>query len=389
MVELLVVIIILALLIALLLPAIQGAVRTAREARVVAETNSMAQALADFKSQYGDYPPSRLVICENGDYSGLTGTAAGLRTRTMAALRKFWPRVVLKSQAAAPDVFTKDQIDSGLVYDVNGNGVCDGAYILEGHQCLVLFLGGIPQVTSTANGIASYGVTGFSKNPNNPFQTANTNPNRYPPKYEFANERLIWTDNDGDLDHFPGYIDSLGSYDDQPPYFTYFSAYNGSGYDPDDVNFTELDSNGTSKMLGAFATNNSANMAYVTGTNYISSPAPNPYLNDLPVATQNGGDVDTTAVIANKQRIYQNPNSFQIISPGQDRLYGIGGQYNPKIVGGGDKLPWLQSEGTGTPPANSGQAAKANETVTKTSLSGDARQRENDNLTNFATGRLN
>src|SRR5262249_22486112 len=49
LVELLVVIIVLAILVALLLPAINGAVKTARNAQVSAEINQLAQALASFK----------------------------------------------------------------------------------------------------------------------------------------------------------------------------------------------------------------------------------------------------------------------------------------------------------------------------------------------------
>ncbi len=72
LVELLVVILVLAILIALLLPAINAALRTARNAAVSAEINQLATALAQFKSKYGDYPPSRVYLAENGDYSVVT-----------------------------------------------------------------------------------------------------------------------------------------------------------------------------------------------------------------------------------------------------------------------------------------------------------------------------
>src|SRR5579864_3603813 len=68
LVELLVVILIIAVLIALLVPAIMAAVRTARDAAVASEINNLAQALADFRSKYGDYPPSRIVLSETGFY---------------------------------------------------------------------------------------------------------------------------------------------------------------------------------------------------------------------------------------------------------------------------------------------------------------------------------
>src|SRR5271157_2544741 len=69
LVELLAVMLILAFLIALLLPAINGALRTAKNAAVGGEINQLAQALASFKTQYGDYPPSRIYLAENGDYT--------------------------------------------------------------------------------------------------------------------------------------------------------------------------------------------------------------------------------------------------------------------------------------------------------------------------------
>src|SRR5262249_61205136 len=53
LVELLIVVVVLAVLVALLLPAINGALRTARNAAVSAEINQLAQALEQFKSKYG------------------------------------------------------------------------------------------------------------------------------------------------------------------------------------------------------------------------------------------------------------------------------------------------------------------------------------------------
>ena len=67
LVELLVVILILAILIALLLPASTAPCRTARNAAVGGEINQLAQALASFKTKYGDYPPSRIYLSEDGN----------------------------------------------------------------------------------------------------------------------------------------------------------------------------------------------------------------------------------------------------------------------------------------------------------------------------------
>src|SRR5262245_14933310 len=87
MVELLVVIVILILLLALLLPAINGALRAGRNAAASAEISQMATALTQFKSQYGVYPPSRVILSETGDYSTATVVSAtGLTTNAASAL---------------------------------------------------------------------------------------------------------------------------------------------------------------------------------------------------------------------------------------------------------------------------------------------------------------
>ncbi|MGB2612205.1 MAG: prepilin-type N-terminal cleavage/methylation domain-containing protein, partial [Isosphaeraceae bacterium] len=103
MVELMAVVLILAILIALLLPALNLSLNTARNAAVGGEIDQLAQALASFKAQYGDYPPSRIYLAENGDFGSAAFTPiapgdityAQLAQRSVAALRKFFPRVVL------------------------------------------------------------------------------------------------------------------------------------------------------------------------------------------------------------------------------------------------------------------------------------------------------
>ena len=69
LVELLMVIIIIAILMALLLPAINGAMRTARRRPSRPRSLSSPRRLASFKSKYGDYPPSRFLAVESGNYA--------------------------------------------------------------------------------------------------------------------------------------------------------------------------------------------------------------------------------------------------------------------------------------------------------------------------------
>jgi general secretion pathway protein G len=392
LVELLVVIIILAILIALLLPAINGAFRTARQAAVSAEINLLAQALERFKAQYGDYPPSRFLAVESGNYVQFFGNttplnAAGggvldptspgtgditlgqLAQRSAAALRRFFPKL---STTGLP---------AGVWYDFNGNGKgpaqSETAYILHGHECLVFFLGGVPLFDGQ-----SYGLTGFGKDPTNPFSNsivgnAMYNPNRQQPFFDFNAGRLFLDPNG--LSGIPGYYDSLGT---APPpvaggaptalnYYAYFSAYGSGAYDPNDVNFWY-----PAPGSGQPATYEvDANLSGPIGLMYLvgfptfgttvpfsaHSPSPNPYTTTT--------TAPTTGTIT-----YQKPQTYQIISAGVDGLYGVGGQYISSNL-------------------SSATVAVPVDTVTQPSpyintTDPSVRQRESDNLTNFSSGPL-
>jgi general secretion pathway protein G len=403
LVEMLAVILILAVLIALLLPAINGALRTAKNAAVGSEINQLAQALASFKAKYGDYPPSRVLLAEDGDYSGVSGVTGNvslsitgtsqdinlgqLTQRSVAALRKFFP---------SANFSTSGQVFVGTTanppaqwYDFNGNGNFDGQhYILQGHQCLVFFLGGITQVTASG-----YGMSGFAKNPTNPFVNASVITNRQPPFFEFNPARLALDPSNpysaggfGDP-QIPGYMDTLGNesvnlslipnttftgfYMDTSAgmvnFYAYFSSYGNGGYDPNDVNFTESDAGGNSPIGLTFHV--PFPVPGATWPNSSASPAPNPYTSALTAQFNT-----TTTPPTPLPTTYLNPQSFQIISSGIDGLYGVGGQYSPDNTG--ESLPLDRT----TDPNGNGPYVNTSDVTIRT--------RERDNITNFHNGKL-
>ena len=394
LVELLVVVVIIATLIALLIPAIAAAVRAARNASVQAEINTLVQALTDFKSKYGDVPPSRIILNEAGilptgvyqptpsgafDPSGSTPTditLSQLANRTQNAMRKFWPRAVFP-------------VSGNYWYDFNGNGLNDGPTkfsILQGHECLVFFLGGIPL---SANGQLS--VIGFGKDPVNPFSNgivgnAMYNANRNPPFYTFDTSRLVITNpSDGALVPLaeypsgynrsyapgyidsatglqignPGYLDSLGVQGSQS-FYAYFSTNNGSGYDPNDVNLqsaVDVDNTGTTHLSLQFCA--PLTVPAQTAPQRTFSPVPNPYTTSSTVPSTSTSQSPT----------YINAQSFQIISPGADGAYGSGGFYAATSTGSAPELSAAQNS-----LSNSNDAG--------------IRVLEWDNLTNFHNGKL-
>ncbi len=327
---------------------------------------------------------------ENGNYTNYIGSNASLSSldvnspgtgditvgqlaaRSMSALRKFWPRVQLSTNGSPPPAILNS--NGNFWYDFNGNGTLDGAYILHGHECLVFFLGGVPLLDASSG---SYGMTGFSKDPTNPFYnniigSPMYTANRQPPYFEFASSRLyLDLGNPTRTTGIPGYYDPVGTGPPQTTgspigtmpalssptnFYAYFSANGTGNYDPNDVNFAEEDGNRSGPIalnytVGFFTSGS-------TTTPYVSqSPSPNPYTSTVTAGTTSGTIT------------YQKPQTFQIISPGIDGLYGVGGQYQPPTTSATIPLPMDHNNTANTSDAN-------------------IRQREFDNLTNFKNGTL-
>jgi general secretion pathway protein G len=243
---------------------------------------------------------------------------------------------------------------------------------VQGHECLVFFLGGIPQ-PDTNNPGKFLGMSGFSKNPTNPFLHPNMTggANRNPPLFDFNAGRLQQT---GDGNGMPAYLDSLNSSSTQPPqnYYTYFGNNNGSGYDPNDVNFvgtTGASPSAESDPLGSTSpiALTFASLQPLSGgitVRVTASPSPNPYT--------------TGPTVGGTSLVYQNAQSFQIISAGTDGVFGVGGVY--------------ASSNTASPltpeDATSPLAQSLLPVVLSNSSDPGLRTVERDNLTNFHNGSL-
>lgn len=373
LVELLVVIVIIGVLVGLLVPAITGAVRKAKNAAVSAEINVLMTKLETFRVQYGDYPPSRVILPEDGAFNTADTTpipnAAGnditygqLAQRTVYYLRKFWPGIPVSTT-------TTPLFDgTGTWYDFDGDGQFDKpatagrGKILDGSEALAFWLGGIPLNTGGTADL-QLSLSGFARKPfsypnlagskPHPFRNNLANGNaayegdRLPVYHEFNVERLRDADGDGFLE----FVDGLGT--DRP--IVYFRAEGGGGYDPNDCNLPEPDTSGVVKEVARTYT-----VGFPIGTARLAvSPGPNPY-------SANAANTMTTTS-------WHRPTSYQIISAGADGLYGPGGRYVPPGLGVKDVLPLEPKTGT-----------MDNLNTADT----DVRLAEKDNLTNFTSGTL-
>lgn len=293
LIEILVTITIIAILVALILPAIGGARLTVRNAAVRVELTSLEKALSDFKTQYGEEPPSRVLLFEAGagwttsisaDITPLNGAvivaadAERLRLATVGKIAKFWR-----------------QFDFAASRDINNDGTVQAAntpLLLTGAECLTFFLGGM--AVRDATDPTKVVMTGFAANSANPFYAGTGGPvtlvnrdtsTRTGPFHEFDVSRLIDVDGDG-----------MREYCDDLPNATcpilYLKAKNGRYDVADLVVFPQTVLNAT--------------VIYTQGA---SGPA-------------------------------WKEQSFQLISPGFDRAYGSGGGYTADdgLVNKGSRL---------------------------------------------------
>ncbi len=217
LIELLVVIAIIAILVALLMAAVQAVRGRSADAGAMADLSELKASLATFKGKYGVYPPSRFRLYPfASDYQNdIQGKYAwsnpALAQASMTLLNQMWPNL-----GAGP-----------FIWDgVNVNPKPNQPPVdLDGDQCLVFFLGGIP---TQVNGV--FGTKGFANDSHNPTNTSPT-VKWNQPFFNFPSGRL-YTPARGSNKFYSANFPSFKDYYGYQPY-VYLSAGNRpNGYDP-------------------------------------------------------------------------------------------------------------------------------------------------------------
>lgn len=253
-VELMIVLIIISILIAILLPAINSVRGRVKEVRSAHELHILESRLTRFQAEMGKAPPSRIRL-----YTTKDGWKSD--PRSFAIVKGMWPQFDIE---AAPEKYA-----------------WSSPATLTGAECLVFFLGGVPD----PSGIP----VGFSKSPKYPFS----------PRVSLQDERLRFhrfdqeyqlSDKDGD-----GFQEFCGFYTSSHPPIIYASSYGGRGYDARDL---------------------------VVYSNDWNSPTPDD-MTDI-YRTYKAG-------MPGSQQPPYNGGFWQLIAAGRDGQYGLGGMYDMEV----------------------------------------------------------
>jgi len=260
LIELLVVMAIIAVLVGLLMSGVMAVMqakdRTGNKADITKLDSSLASAL---QTNYNGakHLPGKLVLWNN---ISVYQNPPDQDTRVSAdALRKMFGSNFLR-KGGVPDS------SGNRIVPWDGTTTATGKTVLEGHQCLVFYLGGFP-ITAGPN----VRMTGFSKDITNPWIAPTANEERLGPFYEFESNRLALVSG-----RFYSYLDRYG---------VPFAYFGGTGSSNTHISFCP-------SLGGVYCPNSPT-----TG----------------PLAYQ-----DSTGKFAN-------PETYQIISAGRDKKFGAGG----------------------------------------------------------------
>ena len=291
LIEMLVVIAIIAIMVSLTSAAVMRALVKIPEATTKAELSEFESKLGQAKSQYfNNIPvlPSHLRLREDNNYTAPAGP-------NQAALQADYNRTKQFLQGAFGRHVTDATLPGGQANTIDWNGdgsIATGDLVLEGEQCLVFWLGGIPSQPGGAG--TAIAMTGFcTSNSANPAQAGGQRTRAF----EFQTARLKMFTAAGSAAAFPVYVDPWK---------------NGSA-----TVWTMATANTVGMPYAFFASYNTEG----NGSYDLFPPTSDCPSLLTPTATAIQPYTDPTGK-------WVNAGSFQILSAGRDGKWGAGGVYN-------------------------------------------------------------
>lgn len=393
LVEMLVVISIVGLLAGLLIRVTSQALRRGRLAAVESEISQLQNAMTDAKTKFGTVPPSLGGPIEDTTPLAFPAeTLAQRQARIMRFLARAFPAYVPDPSIApytdwqqrmayatlwTPNFANDNLAGAGNLADwVDPGKNCCNVDTLDPAEMLVLWLGGIPRRRQVAVGQFQFETTGFSADPAAPFRMAVTRQEwnsghaswqqqglvdnqRTPRLFDFQGGRLL--DNDGD--GWPEYYPDLSATVRSP--FVFFSSQDYP-FRPAYPYFNDL----------------SATTASVPGNDALTSVSELTLMARWGLAKPFASRVTASNGTYNAWDVaWVQPEGFQIVCSGLDGVYGG----RPTFTGD-TAVPAITESYADVRVYPDGVLVRANgAAVQRIALPQTGDQ---DNLTNFTTGRL-
>jgi general secretion pathway protein G len=270
LIELLVVIAIIGILVGLTTAAVVQYLNKIPVVNTTSDIRQLASALENFKTKFGFYPPSRIRLCRTLAQYTNAQKQGSLDQVSLAYTNAMFPRISWAN---------------GIDWS-NGLQPAFQQVVLEGDQCLVFFLGGIPNVSPP-------GCQGFSTDPLHPANPKTVQQStRIGPFFEFPDSTRMIQAHSSDANNPNAFFSYADAYGGRMPYAYLSSGKTAGGYNMfySDPTYPPLRGKSDCNLLGVW-----------------------PYAEFMATST---GD--------QRPPRYLNPNSFQIISAGKDLKYGTG-----------------------------------------------------------------
>jgi type II secretory pathway pseudopilin PulG len=189
----LVVLVIIAILAGLISAVAYRGIARAKVARIGIDISQLSQALNNYKTQFGEYPP---------DFSDVT--SANGQAIIMSHIAKAFPRFTVTWYGSPKTSHPLTWTDLQQEILANSNNLINLNNMTPA-TALAFWLGGIPDAQGKP--------CGFSKNPADPFEGPTTTPSRIGPLFEFDPGRLTMTSStvaDNGKYYAPGIIAGTG-----------------------------------------------------------------------------------------------------------------------------------------------------------------------------------
>jgi len=296
LIELLVVIAIIAVLMGLLMSGVMAVSQAKIRAGNSYDLGKLDEAMSTAMKQYGNRStlPGQIVLYNNIDkyrnpsVYGITGQyeLLVLQRSKDALTRMFGGR------------FFNNALGNKQIVNWDGTGNANSMALLEGHQCLVFYLGGMPAASASGT---TFRMVGFSPNPADPTAAPVAGEERIGPFYEFESSRLLALPS---RTFAPNGTNPFLTVANGPQFLSYqdrygipFAYFGGTGAKNTYVNFCP------------------------------SLPCPNnpppPVTATTPSLNNHGGPL-AYQESASPAR-FTKPDSWQIISAGKDKQFGLAG----------------------------------------------------------------